>query len=65
MSWYNILCIQITEDKPGKNGRLVNGDVNDDTSHLEQVKLMEREIQEQEKLLAGYQQENERIYQVD
>ena len=29
----------------------------------ERVKLMEKEIREQEQLLAGYQQENERIYQ--
>lgn len=39
-----------------------NGDVN--AVESEQVKLMEKEIREQEKLLSGYQQENERIYQV-
>ena len=33
-----------------------------DGASKEQLELMEREIREQEKLLVGYQQENERLY---
>ena len=60
---YNLsnFSVQITEEAASKKRSIANGDV---AVHSEQVKLMEQEIKEQEKLLAGYQQENERIYQV-
>ena len=38
------------------DGKVIEGATQD------QVLLMEKEIREQEKLLAGYQQENERLY---
>ena len=55
------LCVKISEESASKKCNLANGEL---AHHSEQVKLMEQEIREQEKLLAGYQQENERIYQV-
>ena len=57
---------QITEDgedsATGKRLPLLDKEdmVQGQGATKEQVELLEREIQEQEKLLAGYQQENER-----
>ena len=41
--------------------KILEGDV--DEISKEQFEMMEKEIREQEKLLAGYQQENQRLYE--
>ena len=56
---------QIAEDMTSAAAGTAPAAVNGDAAvESKQVEMMEKEIREQEQLLAGYQQENERIYQV-
>ncbi|XP_074662384.1 centrosomal protein of 162 kDa-like [Tubulanus polymorphus] len=55
-----ILAAKVTDDDGGR-AELPDKTTNDE-SRPEKLILFEKEIAEQEKLLAGYQQENERLY---
>jgi len=56
------LSFQLAEDEQSRGHLAVNLD-SLDGAKKEQVLLLEKEVREQEKLLASYQQENERLYQ--
>ena len=59
----NIGCQVTQDDTTEVRKKLAELSAGEGGVSSEQLARLEREVQEQEKLLAGYQQENERLYQ--